>query len=161
MKLQILYVTLFLLLMSFVSHAKTIHSLPEQNSKVDVFRVRKTVVLGKNLNKDITINAVEIYLGQSTDVSPKYRLYLTYFNGGEMNNTKTAFDLGYFLKLKSYERLKPGMYQISATRLSDKGFPQDVLITIDTSQVFVDDRNLHLSDFEDPYFLSTIQVTEK
>lgn len=141
--------------------AETIRSLPEPAAKVDVCSISKTVVLGKNIDKDIYVRAVEIYLGPRSDVSPPIRLLLTYFNGAEMNNTRTAFYLGRFMEIDAYKRLKAGLYQVSGTRLDDAGVLKKVVLTIDAAGIFMDDGKVKSSDFKNPYFLSTIKVTEK
>jgi hypothetical protein len=150
-----------LMAMGSISHAKTIHSLPERMLSVDICHISNTTILGRNEQTDVTVRAIEIYLGQSTDLSPRYRLLITYFNGGEMNNTRTAFDLGYFVEVTSCKRLRAGLYQIHGTRLIDNAAVKNFEITVNATQVFIDDRNIKSSEFQDPYFSSTIQVTEE
>jgi len=144
-----------------VAYGETLSSLPKAAAQMDVCRISKTTVLGKNVKDDITIRAVEIYLGRSTDISPRYRLLITYFHGAELNNTRTAFDLGNFWELTSYQRLKAGVYRISGTKLTGEGIVQKVVLTIDVAQVFIDDGKVKSPDFKNPYFLSTIQVKER
>jgi hypothetical protein len=96
MKWMALPAVFLLMLMSGMANGETIRSMQEQSAQIDACRISRVAVLGRNGQKDITVRAVETYRGQSADVSPPYRLLITYFHGGELNNTRTAFDLGYF-----------------------------------------------------------------
>src|SRR5262245_20463665 len=69
-------------------------SVPEESANIDVFRVAQSIVLGQNAETDKTVRAVVLDNGSSTDVSPRYHLYITYMHAAELNNTSTAFDLG-------------------------------------------------------------------
>jgi hypothetical protein len=160
MKWMVVPAVFILMVTSGMANADTISSMQEQAAKIDACKISRVAVLGKNAQQDITVRAVEIYTGQSTDVRPPYRLLITYFNGGEINNTRTAFDLGYFWKIRSYKRLKAGLYQISGTRLIDEADTKKVIITVDTAQVFIDDRKNSAPEFKNPYFSSKIRVTE-
>jgi hypothetical protein len=160
MELRGFFTVWFLIAISTLSHADTIPSLQAQASKIDACQISHVATLGRNAQKDITIRAVEMKRGQSTDVRPRYRLLITYFHGGEMNNTRTAFDLGYFWEITAYKRLKAGLFQIYGTRLVDEATIKKVIIVLDATQVFIDDRNISAPDFSNPYFASTIQVKE-
>jgi hypothetical protein len=160
MKWRLVPAVFLLMVTSGMAKADTIYSMPQQAAEIDACKISRVAILGRNAQQDITVRAVEIYTGQSTDVRPPYRLLITYFNGGEINNTRTAFNLGYFWKIRSFKRLKAGLYQISGTRLIGEAVTQKVIITVDTAQVFIDDRKISAPEFKNPYFSSTIRVTE-
>lgn len=157
---KVVWTGLYILLWSVSAAAGTIPSLPEQAAKVDAAGISKTVILESNAKEDIFIRAVEIYIGQRPDVTAPIRLLLTYFNGAEINNTRTAFDLGRFMEISAYKRLGAGLYRISGTTLSDRGNLEKVVVTINAAKVFIDDKKTVSPDFTDPYFSSTLQVTQ-
>lgn len=136
--------------------SRKIESMKASEAKIDIASVADSILLGKNQEKDISVRLVVEYYGQSTDVSPRKNLYLVFFHGGEMNNTKTAFNLGSVWELISTKRVSAGVYQIV---VKDIEFKERKLL-VDTTQVFIDDRKLVLENFEDPFFKSSIKVTQ-
>lgn len=154
-------------LMLFISanvfaSSKTVSSLAEENAKIDVSRVAQTVVLGTNTQKDINVRLVSMELGQSTDVSARYNVMLTFFHAAEMNNTRTAFEIGAFLKVPTAKRISSGVYEIKGQVMNEETSQiENKTLVVNVSQVFIDDRNLKLEEFEDTYFSSTLTVDEK
>lgn len=139
---------------------KEIVSLPKDKAAIEVYQVADSIVLGENRQKDITVRLVSAYLGQGTDMSPRYKLYITYFHGGELNNSKTAFELGSIWELKATRKLDKGIYKIQVVRLGARGNTEEASWIVDTVQVFADDHTLKKEEFDDPYFSSKIKVTE-
>jgi len=139
---------------------REIVSLPKESARIDVYRVADSIILGENKQKDITVRLVSAYLGKSSDMSPRYMLYITYFHGGEINNSKTAFELGPIWELRSTQKLDKGIYKIQVVKLGKHANPEEASWIVDTVQVFTDDRVLKKEEFDDPYFSSKIKVTE-
>lgn len=141
------------------STTKTVLSLNQKEAKIDLASVADAVVLGQNKTKDITVRLVTIDLGQSTDVSNRKLVFLTYFHGGEVVNTRTSFDLGPVREIKSIKRLAPGVYQIKVVSAFEKF--ENKTWTIDTTQVFLDDNKLDDVDGTEFYFDSELKLTEE
>jgi len=176
MKKIIMLMVLAIISMAINAETYKIKSLTENEAMIDVSRVKDSIVLGANKTKDLEIRLITTYLGQSFDVAPKYNLYLNYFHGGNVidgeeqdrmngiiNSTRTAFDLGLFMEVKSTKRIKAGVYEIKAIRFTNilPSMVRDVTLTIDTTQVSEKDYYLYLPAETDPYFESTITVDEK
>lgn len=152
-----------LLLGSTVLTAKEykVRSLAEKKAIALTSSVSKVVVLGQNKVTDKTYRLLLIDHGQSTDVSPRYEVQLTYFHGDEGNNTQTAFSLGRFFELVSTKRVAAGIYEISVKEVSERGELRNVTLKANVHQVARDDNKLResLEFLDDRYFQSTITVT--
>ncbi|HAR44556.1 MAG TPA: hypothetical protein DCS07_18305 [Bdellovibrionales bacterium] len=137
-----------------------IPSLSQTEAKIDIARVMDSTVLGQNESKDIKVRLITVDNGKSTDVSPRYRLLLTYFHAGETNNVQTAFELGSFYEVLKTSRVGPGIYRVNVKQWTDSGKFEKVSLTINTTQVFIDDNKLMPEEFQDPYFSSSISVEQ-
>lgn len=159
---SIIFVFMLFASMSTFANTSTLTSIPELDAQVDVARVAQATVLGSNVNKDITLRLITVDSGLSTDVSMRYKVILTFFHAGEMNNTRTSFDLGGSLILPLAKRISAGVYEVKIQTLDEETYEiKNKTLQVNTAQVFVDDRNLKLEDFADSYFKSTVVVTEK
>lgn len=137
-------------------------SLDEAEAQIGIYAVRESLLLDEIEDDDIQVRILHVYLGQSSDLSPRFRLYLTFFHGGEVNNTKTAFDLGKYLNVRNVERQSFGRYIVQGTRLDPKTSNlEDVTLAINATQVFKDDSELDAREFSDPYFESYIEIIEQ
>lgn len=161
---SIVLVTLTLLLTSTLSQAQStkVKSLSESEAKIPIARTSSVVVLGQNSQTDKTYRLVVVDNGQSTDVSPRFSFFLTYFHGGESNNSQTAFYLGSFSGLIATERAAPGVYAVTVSEMSPQtGETEKVTLTLDVHQVALDEKRLSASweEMSDPYFQSSINVS--
>lgn len=165
MKLRVILM-LVVSLMSFNAFAASskIVSMSEKDAAIDVDRVVSATLLDQKPNKGITVRAVVLENGGSTDVSPSKHLFLTYFHKGEQTNVHTVFDLGSFYEVKKIKHSGTNIYNIQVVDMVPSGDGEKlspVNLTIDSSQMFTDDQNLKLQEFDDRHFESSIKVTRK
>jgi hypothetical protein len=143
---------------SALASTQRIQSLKEKEANFDVSRVASSTVLGENKEKDIKVRLVALDLGLSTDVSPRYALYLTFFHASDSMNSRTAFYLGEVFDVVSTSRKSAGIYQISARVPSEETTIKAATLTVDTNEVWADDARLGFEEFSDPYFTSEITL---
>lgn len=159
-----LLISLTLLFWTVILPAKEykVKSLEEKKAKVLSSSVIKVETLGENKKTDKTFRLLVVDGGQSTDVSPRYEVQVTYFHGSEGNNTQTAFSLGWFYGFVSTKRISAGIYEVTVKDLSEEKGMQNVTLKINTHQVAVDDAKLResLEFLDDPYFRSSISVSK-
>lgn len=100
--------------------------------------------------------------GMSTDVYPRYAIYLGYASYAEMGNISTNFSIGRFVEVTSVRQKSAGIFEIKALRITEEGMPR-VTLTVDARQVLADEKKLREScndDFCDKDLDSKINVTE-
>ena len=136
--------------------ASTLRSIKESEAKINIATIKDSIVLEKDEESDIEVRIVTSYLGQSTDVSPRYQVFIIFYHGGEMNNTKTAFNLGRYWEFLSAKRKGRGLYEINVAKIGTT--LETITLVVDMKQVFIDDANLDIEDFEDPYFDSQVTI---
>ncbi len=166
MKLKMLMMLTLLFISSNVIAAQpeVIKSLPENKAMIDVDRISSTKVLSKNTEGDATVRLVIVDRNGSTDVSPTKQLFITYFHRGEQQNVHTAFDLGQYYEVKQIVPSKKNKHVIKVVdyvTVGDESKMVPVTLTIDTSKIFADDKNLKLEEFDEKHFESSINVSRK
>ena len=161
-RLHLVFVSLILGISASVADTAKLESITRAQASLPLAQVSSVVVLGENKQSDKTYRLVVVDGGQSTDVSPRYYFYLTYFHASESNNSQTAFYLGTFDGLISAKKLEAGVYEITAWELSpETGERKKVKATYNVHQVALDEKKLSASweEMSDPYFHSSITVS--
>lgn len=101
--------------------------------------------------------------GMSTDVSPRYSIYLGYASLAEMGNISTDFKISdQAIQFISASRKSAGIYEIKTVEYRDDGM-YDVTTTIDATKMFSDEKKAREAcggDFCDLVLKSSISVTE-
>lgn len=118
------------LLLPSAALAETIHSLPEN---ADISRIAGFYPL---LDKPgLTVQAVVIDQGGSTDASPMQMLYLTLYSKGEICSTGASFNLGPVFSVQGAKRIEAGIYEIR-TQAPDNGIEnqKDMIFRVDARQ---------------------------
>jgi hypothetical protein len=151
------------LLMTVVANAKPVAPTNEQISPA---QVDKTIRLSETDNQGITkkLSIVVTDHGKSTDVSPRYSVYLSYNSMAEMGNISGA----YLITHKAYsdvsaKRIAPGLYEVKYTEYRDELGMVDVTATINAEEAFIEDKNKRANcgdDFCDGSLTVSIKVTE-
>lgn len=160
MKTTILILTM---LLSSVSYAHTIPSkkLAVAPSEIDkVIFVETKKVPGSSHEK---VSIVVTDNGMSTDVSPRYHIYLGYASLAEMGNLSADFkvsDQAY--QFISARKISSSIYEVKTVEYRDDGM-YNVTLTINATKVFSDEKetrkNCNSAFCEQP-IKSTIEVTE-
>lgn len=136
-----------------------IPSVSEKNAMLPAYQVVKVINLAKSKNKDLYIRLIILDNGLSTDHSPRYQLFLSYFHANESHNSYSLFNLGYIEKLDSYKRLRAGVYQVYIRPFNSANPEmQPKMITIDTLPVFLADKTIKKEELNDYYLNSFINV---
>lgn len=150
---------LFLVLTCFqvLGNERIIESMPSDLALIDISTTRESILLAENEEKDIQVRAVITYLGKNTDLAPKYKVYITFYHGGELANTHTAFELGTFWEVGETKRISAGVYEINVVDTMLK----KVTYKVDTIPVFIDDKKLDVEGRQNFYFKSKIKVSHK
>lgn len=162
---QIILIT-FALMVTTASQAVQIKSekLDVAPSSVDkIFRLVDKPKPGSSQKK---LQILVTDLGLSTDVSPRYAVYLGYQSNAEMGNIAADFKISdRFLVVSSAKRISGGIYEVTGEQLSrDYGFRQKVTIRIDATKMFADEMALRQNCgdyFCDKNLETTIEATEK
>lgn len=161
-------ILILIALATSISQASTIKSEMHEITPASVDKIFRLV--DKNVpgssHKKLQILVTD--LGMSTDVSPRYAIYLGYQSAAEMGNMAANFKLSdQFLTVDSAKRISGGIYEVTGTKLnfSDNGeFMQKVTLKIDATQMFIDENAVRKQcgdGFCDLEMSTTIQVTEK
>jgi hypothetical protein len=156
-----IFVLIMLLgLNSFAGDKSIIRSMKESEAHIDVSRVVDSIYLGGNSQKGITVRLISTHLGLSSGIDDRRNLYVSFFHASELNNTRTAFDLGKVISLDGTRKIANGIYEINITVFEGNGLEQRK-IKIDTNRVWADDRSLKLTDeMGDVFFKSEITISE-
>lgn len=103
--------------------------------------------------------------GMSTDVSPRYSVYLGYQSNAEMGNLSADFLItDEAMSVESAKRVSAGIYQVVVDRYRDGLYSEKVTLTIDATKMFADEnkkREACGGDFCDGEILTSIEVKEK
>lgn len=101
--------------------------------------------------------------GLSTDVSPRYTVFLGYSSMTEMGNIFADFKINdRAVDFLSASRKSPGVYQVKVTELRDDGM-YEVTQTIDATQMFIDESDMRKScgdNFCDATLKTKISISE-
>lgn len=102
--------------------------------------------------------------GLSTDVSPRYSIYLGYASLAEMGNISADFkidDQAY--KVLSAKRISAGIYEVITQEYREDGFYQ-ITRTIDATKMFSDEKKTREKcgqDFCNEELKTEVKITEK
>jgi hypothetical protein len=142
----------------------TIHSSEIHIEPSVVHRVIRLVdkVEARSSQKKLSIVVTD--RGMSTDVSPRFNVYLSFASLAEMGNIFADFEINVAaVEFVSAKRTSPGIYVVKTHELRDAGM-YEVSQTINASKMFVDEKALRdqCGDrFCDHTLKTTIEVTEK
>lgn len=145
------------------AQATTVSSEKIQIAPSEVDRVIRLVDKKEIGSSHKKVSIVVADNGMSTDVSPRYRIYLGYASLAEMGNISTDFlisDQAYdFISAK---RVSAGIYEVKAKVYSDEGFVT-VTSTIDATKMFSDEKKMreNCEGFCDGELNTSVVVTEK
>jgi hypothetical protein len=161
-----LFVVALLASLSVVAQTKKISSSSEALRPSMIEKVIQLVnTKSEPTQKKVTVVVEE--LGKSTDVSPRYKIYLGYASYAEMGNMTTEFKLsGNAMEFISAKRTAPGIYEVKFTELRQGDeFIEEFEITqsINTTQVFSDENKARKncgSSFCDLDLKSSILIKE-
>ncbi|QLY23985.1 hypothetical protein [Bdellovibrio sp. KM01] len=152
------------LIMTFVAHAKTISPSEE---KTDISSIDQTIRLAETRDREGTLRKVNIVItdhGLSTDVSPRYSIYLGYSSSAEMGNLYASYkitDQAY--SDVSAKKLSPGIYEVKWTEYRGEDGMVSVTQKIDANAVYATDRVQRKqcgNDFCDGRIKADLTVTE-
>lgn len=151
------------LLMTVTANAK---SVAPTNDKISPAQIDKTIRLAETDNQGITkkLSLIVLDHGKSTDVSPRYSVYLGYNSMAEMGNISGA----YLITNKAYsdvsaKRVAPGIYEVKYTEYRDEAGMVNVTSTVHAEEAFIEEkemRNKCDDDFCDGNLTARIQVIE-
>ncbi len=107
--------------------------------------------------------------GLSTDVSPRYGVYLSYANLAEMGIIRASFSIANALQFVSAKKVKRGVYQVKTIEYRSNGDEDSmfkVTYTVDATQVIADEAKQReecakTNDFCDSLLETSINVTER
>lgn len=164
---KILLATLLITLTTLVSQAKTIssESLSIKPSSID----KLVTLVDKNQpgSSQKKLNIVVTDGGMSTDVSPRYTIYLGYASMAEMGNITSDFKISdQAYKFVSAVRKSAGIYEVKTIEYrheeNNEGM-YEVTHIIDATKMFADENAYRKNcgeDFCDGELKSTVTVTE-
>ena len=148
---------------SVVSQAKKIQSEQLNLSPSSIDKTIRLVDKNEPGSSHKKLSIIVTDNGMSTDVSPRYQIYLGYASLAEMGNITVDFKISEdAYQFVSASRKSAGIYEVKTVEYRGDGF-YDVTLTIDATKVFSDERSLRQScgdDFCDQMLKSTIKVTE-
>ncbi|XGC81766.1 hypothetical protein ACES2L_04625 [Bdellovibrio bacteriovorus] len=128
------------LLMSSIVFAKTVPSNKVQIAPSSIDQVIRLVDkrdLGSS-HKKVSIIVEE--LGMSTDVSPRYAVYLGFSSLAEMGNIYADFKIDDAVwEFKSATRISAGIYEVKVVGFDENYQMKEFTHTIDTTQMFIDE----------------------
>lgn len=144
--------------------AKTITTTSE---KVYPSTIDQKITLFNNKETDGSHKKVSIILidhGLSTDVSPRYSVYLGYASLAEMGNIYADFKIsGQAFAFNYANRIAAGIYQIKTVEYRDEDGMVEVTQTIDATKMFLDEKKARKKcgfNFCDQDLKTTLEVSE-
>ncbi len=110
----------------------------------------------------LKVSIVVLDGGMSTDVSPRYTVYLTLSSLAEMGNMGATFKItNKAYQFKSARKISDKLFEVSFVEYRDQMY--DVILTIDAAKLFADElmaRKDCGEDFCDIDLESSVDVTE-
>lgn len=153
-----------LTLSATLSQARIVNSTETQIAPANVDSVINLVNKIDAGSSQKKLNIVVTDSGMSTDVSPRYTVYLGYASMAEMGNISSTFEItnqGY--GPVRAERKAAGIYTVIVTQFIDQVGLAEVTYEVNATQMFVDEnkmRNACGGDFCDGNLKSTISVKQ-
>lgn len=150
------------LLFSMITQAGTIQS---KALKIEPSSIDKVIRLVEKRSEQGSTKKLSIVVtdnGMSTDVSPRYKIYLGFASLAEMGNISADFKISdQALNFISATRKSAGVYEVKTIEYRDGG-DFEITQTIDATKVFSDEKKLResLDQFGDETLKTSIVVTE-
>ncbi len=155
--------TALVILMASISQAKTVQSEELNVAPSSIDKVIRLVDKNEPGSSHKKLSIVVTDNGMSTDVSPRYQIYLGYASLAEMGNISVDFKVSdQAFEFISASRKSAGIYEVKTVEYRDDGM-YNVTQTIDATKVFADEkkqRDACGDDFCDQALKSSIVVTE-
>ena len=152
------------LLVSTISQAKIVKSTEAQINPANIDTVIRLVDKNEPGSSQKKLSIVVTDSGMSTDVSPRYTVYLGYASMAEMGNLTSTFEitnLGYG-PVKA-ERKAAGIYTVVVTQILDQVGFAEVTYEVNATQMFIDENKMRDAcggDFCDGTLKSQISVKQ-
>ncbi len=152
------------LLASTISQAKIVKSTEAQINPANIDTVIRLVDKNEPGSSQKKLSIVVTDSGMSTDVSPRYTVYLGYASMAEMGNLTSTFEitnLGYG-PVKA-ERKAAGIYTVVVTQILDQVGFAEVTYEVNATQMFIDENKMRDAcggDFCDGTLKSQISVKQ-
>ncbi len=159
-----LIVSSLVMLMSASVFAKTVSSSKLQVEPSSIDQVIRLVDKHEPGSSHKKLSVVIEDRGMSTDVSPRYSIYLGYASLAEMGNISADFKINEnAYKFLSATRKAPGIYEVKVVEYRDEDGMVEVTQTIDATKMFSDEQKLRKQcdgDFCDQTLKTTVEVKE-
>jgi len=159
-----LFITSLALIISTSALAKEVLSTDVSIAPSDVEKVVRLVDKNDPGTSHKKLQIVLQDLGMSTDVSPRYLVYLGYAGLAEMGNLTANFlisDQAY--EFISATRKSAGLYEVKTLEYRGEHGMFEVTYTINAAKLFTDEKELRKKceiDFCDVNFKTSVEVTE-
>jgi hypothetical protein len=137
--------------LSIAAQAGSDYSIKSTTELIDAAHIDQVVRLVDKDDQQTggTIRRVQVVVtdnGLSTDVSPRNAIYLTFASLAEMGNFHATFKLNdRTMKVLSVKKVNPGIYQIKTVDYSDELGLVEVVQTIDSTDMFIQERALRIN----------------
>lgn len=154
----------FLLIVSNLSFALTINSQKVEIAPSAIDRVIRLVDKADESFYYKKLSIIVKDLGLSTDVSPRYAVYLGYMGKSEMINIQADFLVtDKAMSFIGAERLEAGKYEVKFSEYRSEVGMVEVKRVIDATQLFIDEKKVikACTDFCDEFLNTSIEVSEK
>lgn len=151
-----------LLVASMSVQAKTVSSTSEGISPAKVDQIIRLVDKRDPGSSHKKVSVVVEDHGMSTDVSPRYTVYLGYASLAEMGNFSVNFKINdQAFQFVSASRKAPGIYEVKVVEYREEGLVE-VTQEIDAVKMFADEQKLRneCGDFCDQPLRSSVTVKE-
>ncbi len=157
-----LLLTMALALATQTSFAETVSAKKWEISPSTVSQVVTLVDKHDPGSSNKKLSIVVVDNGMSTDMSPRYRLYLGYASMAEMGNLTADFEISTAVwKFESAQRKSAGIYIVKFVGLSESANMESVTLEIDATKMFSDEAALRKNcggDFCDGELKTSIKV---
>lgn len=144
--------------------AKTFASTTESVSVAQVDQVIQLVNKRDPGSSQKKVSILVVDHGMSSDVSPRYSIYLGFASLAEMGNFSTQVKVtNQAFQFISASRKSAGVYEIKAVEYRDQDGLVEVTHLIDANQMFLDEQRLRkqcVEHFCDEYFKSSVFIKE-
>lgn len=146
------------------AHAGTIQSEELQIAPSDIDQVIRLVDKNDPGSSHKKLSIVVTDHGMSTDVSPRYSIYLGYASLAEMGNIAVDFKISdQAIQFLAASRKAAGVYEVVTTEYRDDGMYK-VTTTIDATKMFSDEKKERQAcggDFCDLKLKTSVTTSEK
>lgn len=159
-----LVLVMALTVMSTVGLASTkVPSSQVHVSPSDIDKVVRLVDKNESGSSHKKLQIVVTDQGMSTDVSPRYKVYLSYASLAEMGNISADFVINEnAIQFLSASRKAPGIYEVKVMEYRDDGM-YEVTQEINATAIFVDENKMRKEcggDFCDGNLKTSVSIKE-